>query len=230
MEINSLFSVLIANYNNAEYLMTAVESVRKQTYANWEIILVDDGSTDGSSQLYRELEKDSRIHIFLNDGNHGCGYTKARCASVANGEICGFLDPDDALLPDALEKHIMAHSENVNASVVYSKAYYCDTDFNILEEAKLPDLTGGKTYFDYRWWGCMHFTSYKKSFYDKTVGINPKAYAGVDQDLYFVIEEVGDIAVLDEFCYKYVIMGHDHSIATDEKNYLRLWYWNLILE
>ena len=51
-----LFSVLIANYNNGKYLMDAIESVRRQTYTNWEIILVDDGSTDNSHELYKELE------------------------------------------------------------------------------------------------------------------------------------------------------------------------------
>ena len=90
-----LFSVLIANYNNGKYLMDAIESVRQQTYTNWEIILVDDSSTDNSHELYKELEQDERIHIFLNNQNRGCGYTKHRCAELANGEICGFLDPDD---------------------------------------------------------------------------------------------------------------------------------------
>ena len=62
---------------------------------------MDDSSTDNSHELYKELEKDERIHVFLNDQNHGCGYTKRRCAELANGEICGFLDPDDALTDNA---------------------------------------------------------------------------------------------------------------------------------
>lgn len=80
-----LFSVLIANYNNGKYLMEAIESVRQQTYTNWEIILVDDASTDNSKELYKELEKDERIHIYLNEQNIGCGYTKRRCAELATG-------------------------------------------------------------------------------------------------------------------------------------------------
>ena len=96
MNDNPLFSVLIANYNNGKYLMDAIKSVYEQTYTHWEIILVDDASTDNSHELYKELEKDERIRIFYNDENHGCGYTKRRCAELANGELCGFLDPDDA--------------------------------------------------------------------------------------------------------------------------------------
>lgn len=65
--------------------MKAIESVRQQTYTNWEIILVDDASTDNSKELYKELEKDERIHIYLNEQNIGCGYTKRRCAELATG-------------------------------------------------------------------------------------------------------------------------------------------------
>ena len=113
-----LFSVLIANYNNGKYLMDAIESVRKQTYTNWEIILVDDSSTDNSHELYKELDQDERIHIFLNDQNRGCGYTKRRCAELANGEICGFFDPDDALLSEALEVMVGTHGKHPAASMI----------------------------------------------------------------------------------------------------------------
>ena len=198
-----LFSVLIANYNNGKYLMDAIESVRQQTYTNWEIILVDDCSTDNSHELYKELEKDERIHIYCNEQNHGCGYTKRRCAELATGELCGFLDPDDALTENALTLMVDVHVANPNVSVVYSKAYFCDTDLNVIGEAYLPDLSQGKTYFDNRTHGSMHFTSYKKSYYDKTDGINPNLKAGVDQDLYFRLEERGEWVALDIVMYRY---------------------------
>lgn len=223
-----LFSVLIANYNNGKYLMDAIESVRRQTYTNWEIILVDDGSTDNSHELYKELEQDKRIHIFLNDQNRGCGYTKRRCAELANGDISGFLDPDDTLVENALELMVDVHLANPSVSVVYSKAYFCDTKFKVLKEATLPNLLSGQTYFDYRNHGSMHFTSYKTNLYRKTEGINPILQAAVDQDLYFKIEEVGDVYLLDAFTYNYVVKGHENSIATDFRKYASTWYWNLI--
>lgn len=222
-----LFSVLIANYNNGKYLMEAIDSVRRQTYTYWEIILVDDASTDNSKELYKELEKDSRIHIYYNEENRGCGYTKRRCADLANGELCGFLDPDDALTDDALEKHTKVHISRSNVSVVYSKAYFCDTNFNILHKATLPKFSAGETYFDYRFRGSMHFCSYKKASYMETDGINPLLKAGVDQDLYFKIEEVGNAYLLDEFCYYYVVKGHTNAISTNFNNFVNLWYWNM---
>jgi len=222
-----LVSVLMANYNNGKYLMDAVNSIRKQTYDNWEIVLVDDGSTDKSKELYRELEKDKRVHIYYNDQNRGCGYTKARCAELANGEICGFLDPDDALLESALEKHVKVHVTHPEVSVIYSRTYLCDADYNILSESKLPDFKKGETYFDYRNWGIMNLATYKNEFYKKTSGINPQLKAGVDQDLYFKIEEVGEIYPLNEFCYYYVTKGRENSISTDFNNFVNLKYWNM---
>ena len=223
-----LFSVLIANYNNGKYLMDAIESVRRQTYTNWEIILVDDSSTDNSHELYKELEQDERIHIFLNDQNHGCGYTKRRCAELANGDLCGFLDPDDALTENALELETKIHVKHIEVSVVYSKVYFCDSKYNVVLEGKLPTFKEGETYFDHRTHGAMNFASYKTSYYRKTEGINPNLKAGVDQDLYFKIEEVGEVYLLDEFTYRYVIEGHANAISTNFNNYAKLWYWNLI--
>ena len=88
-----LFSILIANYNNGCYLQETIDCILKQDYPRWEIIIVDDGSTDRSSEIYDKYRNDSRFHIYLNDRNRGVGYTKRRCVEMANGEICAFMDP-----------------------------------------------------------------------------------------------------------------------------------------
>ena len=222
-----LFSVLIANYNNGKYLMDAIESVRQQTYANWEIILVDDGSTDNSKELYKELEKDERIHIYLNEKNMGCGYTKHRCAELATGEICGFLDPDDALIENALELEVNIHVEHPDVSIIYSKPLFCDGEYNVINYGQLPSFMPGETYLDHRKHGPMNFASYKTSCYKQTDGINAKLKAGVDQDLYFRMEEVGKSYLLDEYTYKYVVNGNPNALTQSLVNRVPLWYWNL---
>lgn len=220
---NKLFSVLIANYNNGCYLKEAIDSVLNQTYHNWEIIIVDDFSTDNSKEIYSEYSADSRFHIVYNDINRGCGYTKRRCVEEAHGDICGFLDPDDVLMPDALEKMVKVHEEHPEVSIVYSRCYRCDTDMNIYGENDLLDLKQGESFYTYRWYGAMHLATFKKSYYDKTEGISAYIMAGVDQDLYFKMEEVGDIYVLNEFTYKY-----RQGVATAvTSNWFRTWFWNL---
>lgn len=197
-----LFSVLIANYNNGKYLMDAIESVRQQTYVNWEIILVDDSSTDNSHELYKELKKDERIHIYLNDQNRGCGYTKHRCAELANGELCGFLDPDDELLPNALldsAQGLLMDEENV---ISFSRYYYCDDQMNVIAECRLLDLEG-QSYFEHHDYCPEHFVAFRASAYKQSEGIDPFIKAAVDQDLYFKVEEHGKAIVIDKFTYKY---------------------------
>lgn len=226
MNNNPLFSVLIANYNNGKYLPEAIESVLNQTYTNWEIIIVDDGSTDNSHKLYLELEEDERIHIYYNEINRGCGFTKRRCAELAKGEICGFLDPDDVLLPNALQLMVVVHIQNPKLSIVYSRCYLCDEKLNIKGENKLLELKEKETYFDYRQkYGILNFSTYKQDFYNKTEGISAEIKAGVDQDLYFKVEEVGDVFVLNEFTYKYRL-GVTGAITN---NFLKLWYWNIFI-
>lgn len=221
-----LFSVLIANYNNGKYIMNAINSVRNQTYANWEIIIVDDCSVDNSRMIYDELSKDERIHIYYNDVNRGVGYTKHKAAELANGEIMGVLDPDDTIEPQTLEWEVDIHLKHPNVSIVYSKVRFCDTDFNVLHEGALPIFKEGETYFDHRWHGAMNFASFKRSYYLLTEGIGDDLRAGDDQDLYFKMEEVGDFYCLDKFTYNYVIKGNGSSLASFS-NYANQWYGDL---
>lgn len=224
MSTSQLFSILIANYNNGKYLTDAIGSVYAQTYTNWEIILVDDASTDNSKELYKELEKDARIHIFYNEENKGCGYTKRRCAELANGEICGFLDPDDMLLPNAIEAHVTEHINRKNISCVFSRYYNCDENMTVFSELRLLQIGESLTYFTNRDYAPEHFVTFKKRDYDKTEGISADIKLGVDQDLYFKLEEVAPIFVLNMFTYKY---RHANGISQGNAN--AAFYWNLIV-
>ena len=207
--------------------MDAIESVRCQTYTHWEIVIVDDGSTDNSKTVYEGLKNDSRIRIFHNDENKGCGYTKRRCAELAKGEICGFLDSDDKLLQDALMLHIIEHQKNKDCSIVYSRCNYYNDDGEIIGTSQLPPFKNGETFFDYRWYGSMHFASYKKKKYEETEGISATLKAGVDQDLYFKVEETGSIVALDKITYCYY-KRHSDTAITSLANQAELWYWNLV--
>lgn len=221
--MKSLFSILIANYNNGKYLMEAIESVRQQTYANWEIVLVDDASTDNSEEIYAELEKDERIHIYWNEKNMGCGYTKRRCAEMAKGEWCGFLDPDDVLLPNAIEDSVKNLDVHPDCVLSFSRFYICDEQFNKTGECRKLELKG-KSYFENQDYCPEHFVAFRRDAYQKTDGINPLLKAGVDQDLYFRLEEVGRVAAMDTFTYKYRIVGTSVS-REDRKSY----FWNQVV-
>jgi len=221
-----LFSVLMANYNNGKYLMDAIDSVRKQTYTNWEIILVDDCSTDNSKELYGELEKDKRIHIYYNDSNHGCGYTKHRCVELANGEICGFLDPDDAITEDALKIMVMAHQKSPLVSLINSDLYITDAELNIVAKSvDTCDIPQGETFLSCQN-GIAPFATFKFDYYKRTQGINSDMRRAVDHDLYYRLEEVGKVQYIGKPLYLY---RHDtgRNISLGDDNPTKAYYWDL---
>ncbi|MEO5562139.1 MAG: glycosyltransferase family 2 protein, partial [Chitinophagaceae bacterium] len=164
-----LFSILIANYNNSRFLENALISVLTQSYSNWEVILVDDGSIDEFEQAVAPFRNDHRIKIYKNEINQGCGYTKRRCAEKASGQIVGFLDPDDSLHPEAIEIMIKAHAEKPEHSLIHSTHFICDKDLNMIRISEYPrPLPPNTPYLMVSDGRIHHFATFKTSFYDQT--------------------------------------------------------------
>lgn len=208
--------------------MDAIESVRQQTYTNWEIILVDDGSTDNSHDLYRELEKDERIHIYYNDQNRGCGYTKRRCAELAQGEICGFLDPDDALIENALEVMVNEHKKHEDIGLIYSKSYITDENLNIVDTTNFyHENVNNLSYLEYPQMGVFHFVTIKKEIYDKTAGINVEIMRAIDHELYLRLDDVTTFHYVDKFLY-YYRKNTGNNISLGVNAYKAAWWDSIV--
>ena len=221
-----MFSVLIANYNNDKYLQESIDSVFAQTYKDWEIVIVDDGSTDDSRKIYEKYCNDNRIHIHYNEKNKGCTYTKWRLIEECKGDIFGFLDADDTLMPEALEIMVKTHQDNPNSSIVSSRHYLCDASMNRQYESRMLRIPQGKSYLTNGDFYPEHFVTFKTSFYKKTQGLNKNNPYGDDQELLMLMEEVGSWVVLDKFLYNYRI--HDKSISHGADNHICL-YWNIVV-
>jgi glycosyltransferase involved in cell wall biosynthesis len=96
-------SIILPVYNGERFLEAAVNSVLSQTFSLWELLIVDDGSTDGSASICdRYAEKDNRIKV-LHQPNGGVNSARAKGVDNATGEYLAFLDADDRFIPDALE-------------------------------------------------------------------------------------------------------------------------------
>jgi glycosyltransferase involved in cell wall biosynthesis len=216
-----LFSVLIANFNNGQYIEQCIKSVFEQDYHDWEIILVDDNSTDDSHEIYKKYEHDSRIKIYYNDLNKGCGFTKRKCVDLANGEICAFLDPDDTITPNALSVMVDAHIEYPNICAAHSDHYRCDENMNITGQSETP--INAHEYLI----GMTHFVSFKRSNYLETEGINPKLKRAVDHDLYLKLKETGPTYFTNKVLYYY--RHHSNSISLN-RNQLKAQYWDIIVK
>jgi glycosyltransferase involved in cell wall biosynthesis len=107
-----LISVIMPVYNRDEYLREAIESILGQTYENFELIIVDDGSTDGSASIIKEYARlDRRIHPFF-FSHQGVPRISNAASALAKGTLIARQDSDDIALPDRLEKQYMWLQEN----------------------------------------------------------------------------------------------------------------------
>jgi glycosyltransferase involved in cell wall biosynthesis len=112
-------SVVIPTYNRSDYILEAVESVLAQTYHDYEIIVVDDGSTDDTDKVLGPLIKDGKIRYVYQENlnksaarNHGI--------RLAKGKYIAFLDSDDLFLPKKLEKQVLFLDKNPEIALVHS--------------------------------------------------------------------------------------------------------------
>ena len=118
---DGLVTIIMPTYNSAAFIGEAIASVIHQTYTNWELLVVDDGSTANSPDIVIEYAThDPRIHLFLNDHHTGMPSSPRNYAlHQAHGRYIAFLDSDDIWLPEKLSEQIPLFSDP-NVAVVYS--------------------------------------------------------------------------------------------------------------
>ena len=108
MEIGGLVTIIIPVYNTAPYLLEALDSVIQQDYSNLEIIIIDDGSTDGSEKICDiYAEKDSRIRV-IHQENKGLSCARNTGLDIMSGDSVAFLDSDDVLHPTYVKTMVAA--------------------------------------------------------------------------------------------------------------------------
>ena len=181
--MSSLVSIIMPSYNTAPFIAESIRSVMAQTYTNWELIIVDDASTDNTDEVVgkftelaevntngchpeRTLEPqaiggvegsslEKRIHYLKNDRNRGAAYSRNRALREAKGKWIAFLDSDDLWAPDKLEKQIAFMEGNG-----YAFSYTCYQEMD--EEGKpAGTFVGGpkritKTgMYNFCWPGCL---------------------------------------------------------------------------
>ena len=150
-----LVSIIMPSYNTAKYISESIESVLKQTYANWELIIVDDCSTDETDDVVKSYLSDARIHYLKNEKNSGAAVSRNYALREAKGKWIAFLDSDDLWHPEKLEKQI---EFMVNGSYHFSYTNYEEID----EQSNLlrVSVTGPKKItkqgmYNYCWPGCL---------------------------------------------------------------------------
>jgi teichuronic acid biosynthesis glycosyltransferase TuaG len=123
MEKNELISIITPAYNAADFIAQTIQSVQAQTYTNWEMLIVDDGSTDSTEQVIKQFANaDARVkYIYQDNGRQG----KARNNAIrqAQGNYLAFLDADDVWVENKLETQL-SFIKTQQADLIFSDAYY----------------------------------------------------------------------------------------------------------
>ena len=153
--MNSLVSIIMPSYNTSQYISESINSVRAQTYENWELIIVDDLSTDNTYEVVALHFSDKRIKYLKNEKNSGAAVSRNRALREAKGRWIAFLDSDDLWSPEKLEKQIRFMEDN--------HYYFSYTNYEEIDEASRPlgrEVSGPKRItksgmYRYCWPGCL---------------------------------------------------------------------------
>ena len=116
-----MISVIMPIYNSEKYVSEAIESVCNQSYKNWELLIVNDGSTDQSSKIIDDYaKKDSRIKVF-HRSNEGVSMARNYALDKCNGNYITFIDSDDVYHPERLKKMMQIFVQNPDCDIVFSR-------------------------------------------------------------------------------------------------------------
>ena len=153
--MNDLVSIITPSYNTSSYISYTIQSVIEQTYTNWEMIIVDDCSTDNTDEIVESFLFDKRIKYIKNSKNIGAALSRNKALKEAKGRWIAFLDSDDLWKPDKLEKQI---SFMINNDYHFSYTNYSEIDDD--GSSKGIMWTGPKTIGKYRmklfnYMGCL---------------------------------------------------------------------------
>ena len=128
---NPLVSVIIPSYNHAQYIECAIDSIKMQTYENWELIIIDDGSKDNTHEILGQMPSDKRITIVLNKDNQKQSKRLNQAIAISRGEFISILGSDDWFIKEKLEKQVNLFANlSEEYGVVYSSGYRYFEDLN----------------------------------------------------------------------------------------------------
>lgn len=152
-----LVSIIMPSWNTGRFIAETLESVLKQTYSHWELLIVDDCSTDDTDKVVKGFLEDPRIHYFKNKQNSGAALSRNKAIREAKGEWVAFLDSDDLWLPEKLEHMIkfMNKHHYVFAYHEYNKIDELSQPLNIYVSG--PRVVTKKKMYNYGYPGCLTF-------------------------------------------------------------------------
>ena len=209
---NPLISIVLPVYNGEKYLETSINSCVEQTYRNWELLIIDDGSTDRSAEIAKKYEAiDSRIHYFKNEKNLKLPKALNKGFSLAKGEYLTWTSDDNFYRPEALEKMLFELQKN-NSQFVFAKCSIIDSEGKEISTIFAPE-DYQHAIWDYCFVGACFLYSRKVK---ETVGeYDSELFLCEDYDYWLRIFACFDVQYINENLYAY--RRHDKALSTTHK-------------
>ena len=162
--VDGLVSIIMPSWNTGKFIAESIQCVIDQTYQNWELLIVDDCSTDNTDEIVEPFLNDTRIKYLHNEKNSGAALTRNKAMREAQGEWIAFLDSDDLWTPDKLDKQIrfMKEHEYVLSYTEYEKIDEEDKPLNIYVTG--PETVNKRKMYNYDYIGQLTMMYSAKQF------------------------------------------------------------------
>lgn len=216
-------SVVIPTHNRSKLVKRAIDSVLRQTYQNFEIIVVSDGSTDDTDFVLKEISKnDPRVKFIAYENAKGANYARNIGIKEAAGDFVAFLDDDDEWMPEKLELQMNKFKENELLGLVYTGVeviYY--TNKKIINYYSIPKKTGNLSR-DILISNCIGTTSsvvMKKSLFSKIGLFDENLKARQDYDLWIRACQITEVGAVNKPLVRYYNSTTTKQISDDVQKY-----------
>lgn len=219
---NGLVSIIMPSYNCGQFVEKTILSVQAQTYSDWEILFVDDSSTDDTEAIIKSIN-DNRIKFYRNDINSGAAVSRNMALKEASGRWIAFLDSDDLWVPTKLEKQV-AFMEKYGYNFTYT--CYSEIDSNSNDtgvRVSGPSKITKSGMYAFCWPGCLTV------MYDRNVIGNIQIKdikKNNDYAMWLKICEKSDCYLLNECLAKYR-RGRVGSVSSHSINTMVGWHYKL---
>lgn len=216
-----LVSILIPVYNAGNFIVEAIESIRNQTYQNWELICVNDFSTDNTQDILNNYQKiDSRIKVYKNTKRKGIGFSLNLGLQYANGQLIARMDADDISLPDRISKQMEFLTKNRQAVACGGQVAMIDDKGEIFAYKHFPTDSAVLYEMIMKLIPIQHPTIMVRSKIFKDYKYNTDLATAEDVDMIFYLLSKGKISNLEDIIYKY----RKHNNSNSYKNIKRTFY------
>ena len=218
-----MVSIIMPSFNSEKWIAEAIASVQSQTYADWELLITDDASTDQTVKIIKEIQQtDSRIKLFQLDVNSGSAKARNHSLSFAKGRYISYLDSDDLWQPEKLELQL-AYMQKHNLAMCYTDYDLINDSGEYIKTTKVPDTTDYESFLR----GpitCSHTVMFDTHSVEKDLLIMPDVRRGQDAATWLQVLKAGHTGqALHKSLAKY--RRHEGSLSSNKfKAIKRTWH------